>query len=602
MKAGCTTILATLLLVPSFARAQDVQVNASVSTDTIGIQEQLQYTISVSGKDSGEAETPRLSRFRGFQVVAGPSVSTQFQWINGRTSSIKSFIWVLLPEKEGEFTIDPVEVRIGSKTFKTQPILVRVTKGSGQPGVPRQRNMTPFQDEDLRPRSRTTGEEVFVSAELDRASAYPGQQITLSFHLYTQVGVTGIQLQENPPLTGFWVEDLEVPSNPTGMRKVVNGKEYIEYVIKKQALFPNTPGTLRIPTSTFVISAKSTGDFFGIFGQTETLYRKTKEVSLEVKPLPMQGRPAAYVNAVGSFNLTSNLDKSEAATGEAITLRVKLSGRGNLKMVPDITLPTLTDFTVYSSKRVDNVRPFEGNLIGGDKTWEYVIVPKAPGDQTIPSLSFSYYDPGNERYETVTAPTLALKVKRGAEGGDSISTLSGVNKQILTRQGSDINYIKMSAADLNSLPEPLYRSFWFFVMILLPPGINLGLFYFQRQKSKQEGNIVLWRSRRARRTALDRLKNAVKAGKSDPRRFYDQAASAISGYLADKFSLPEIAVTTDSLERALLENSASPAAVGEVLSCLQECDFGRFVSASPAKMSGLAAQIRKTIDALEQQQ
>jgi hypothetical protein len=582
------------------APGQDVQVSASVSTDTVGVQDQLQYTITVSGRDSGDAETPRVPRFHGFQVVAGPSVSTQFQWINGRTSSTKSFIWVLLPEKEGKFTIDPVEVRVGSQTFRTQPLSIVVTPGSAQPSQPRSRAFDSFNDEGIRPRAQITGEEVFVTAEVDRTSPYPGQQVTLSYHLYTQVGVTGVQLKESPTLTGFWVEELEVPPNPTGVRKTVNGREYLEFVIGKRALFPNTPGKLRIPESTFAVSAKSAGDFLGIFGQTETLYRKTRELTLDVKPLPISDRPVGFGNAVGSFNLTSSLDKSTAATGEAVTLRVKLSGRGNLKMLPDISLPVLPDFTVYSSKRVDNLRPVEGNLIGGDKTWEYVIVPKAPGDQVIPALSMSYFDPEREEYETVTAQSLSLKVTRGEDGGGTISGLSGFTKQNLTRQGSDINFIKLAAGDLDRRGDPIYRSPWLYLLALAPLAFNVGLLIYQRETARQSENVALVRSRKARRTALSRLRKAEKGNKGEARRFYDEAAVALSGYLADRFNLPEIALTGDSLERTLSEKSVPTETLNAIQACLQECDFGRFVSATPGKTGVLASRIRKVIDSLEQ--
>ncbi len=589
------------MLTGASARAQEVQVSASVSTDTIGAQDQLQFSVNVTGKDSGDAETPRLPGLQGFQVVAGPNVSTQFQWINGATSSTKSFIWILLPEKEGQFTIGPVEVRVGHKTFKTQPVSIRVTAGSSQPARPRPRPFDPFESEDIRPRARTAGEEVFVTAELDRSSAYPGQQVTLSYHLYTQVGVTGIQLQESPPLTGFWVENLEVPTNPTGSRKIVNGREYLEFVIRKQALFPNAPGQLKILPSTFAISARSTGDIFGLFGQSETLYRKTKEISLDVKALPSLGRPSDFGNAVGSFNLTSNVDKNEVATGEAMTLRIKLSGRGNLKTVPDIPLPTMPDFTVYSSKSTENVRPFERDLIGGDKTWEYVLVPKVPGQQTIPPLSMSYFDPEREKYETVSSSSLSIRVVPGAGGVNPLTTLSGLTKQNLTRQGTDINFIKLKASDLDTPSEPLYRTFWFYLLAILPAAFNAGAFLYQRERAKQSENAVLARSRRARRTALNRLRKAEKSGRTDPRLFYDEAATALNGYLADKFNLPEIAVTGDTLERTLTGKSVHETIVAEILSCVQECDFGRFVSASGSseKMGQISSRIRKTIETLE---
>ncbi len=592
----------SLLALSSIARAQDVQVRATASTDTIGLQEQFQLTITISGTDSGEAELPRV-RFPDFQVVSGPNVSTQFEWINGRSSSSKSVSYVLIPRKEGTFTIEPVAVTVRGKTVSTEPVRIRVVTGATgatgqQPSPPRSQPLDPFGLDRKPSGTRVASTDVFVAAEMDRSSAYPGQQVTLSYHLYTRVGVSGLQLQESPPLNGFWVEDLQVESNPPGNRKTVDGAEYLEYLVKKQALFPTTTGRIGLPPATFAISVKTPGDFFGFFSGNETVYRKSKEIFLEVKPLP-QDRPQGYGNAVGAFNLTSSLDKTNAATGEAVSLRIKLEGRGNLKMIPDIALPPLPEFTVFSAKRVENVRPFESDVIGGDKTWEYVIVPKAPGQQSIPAMSFSYFDPLKDKYETLTTPPLALNVVRGADS--AASALSGVVKQDLTRQGADINFIKLSAGDLRPRQKPLYESVWFFVIAGIPVASNIAVLLYQRERSKQSFAPALTRSRKARRLALARLKQALRAGRREPKLFYDQAAVAFSGYLADRFRLPEIAVTGDTLEKRLSEKFVPLETIHETISCLQECDFGRFVSASTSaeKLRALAGRMTKTIDLLE---
>ncbi len=585
------------------AKGQDVQITASAGSDVVGVQDNFQLTITVSGRDSGEAETPRLPRLNGFQVVAGPNVGTQFQWVNGVSSSSKSFTYILLPEKEGQFTIDPVEVTVRGKIYKTQPISILVTPGSSRPlAPPRRRSFDPFGDDDTRaPRYTPSGEEILVVAELDRSTAYPGQQVTLIYHLLTQVGITGLQLKESPPLTGFWVEDLQVDSSPAPVRRVFNGREYLDYVVKKLALFANAPGNLTVPPTTFAISVKVPGDFFGLFGQSETVYRKTREALLEVRPFPAQGRPESFSNAVGSFSLMSSLDKSEAATGDAVALRVTLAGRGNLKTIADLPMPAMQDFTIYSSKRAENVRPVEGDIIGGEKTWEYVIVPKAPGAQKIPSFGFSYFDPESGKYQTLSTSPLELKVVRGSRAGDALTTLSGISKQSVTRQGTDINFIKLSAGDLETRRAPVYQSVWFYVAAAIPLLFNIGAFLYQRERLQQNANVVLARSRKARRTALARLKRAARSGKTEARRFYDEAALALSGYLTDKFNLPEIAVTGDTLERTLTERSLHGETVKEIIACLQECDFARFVSASGStdKMRGLAGRIRNIIDSLE---
>jgi hypothetical protein len=596
------------LLSVSYVWGQDTQVSASVSADTIGVQDQFQFVVTVSGRDSGDAENPHFSQLPNFRIVSGPNISTQFQWINGRSSSSKRFIYVLIPEKEGQFTIDPIEVRVGNKIYKTQQLQVRVTSASSQP-LPRsqpQRRIGPFDPfdpfEDQRAQSRKSlGDAIFAKAELDRSSAYIGQQVTLLYKIYTQVRLTGIQIQESPPLSGFWVEDLEVEKNPRGEIESINGREYQAFTIKKQALFPTTAGKLKILSSVFAISAATAGDFFSIFGNDETLYRKTQELLLDVKELPAGGRPADFSNAVGSFKLDADIDKTEVATGDAVALRVRLKGQGNLKMIPDISIPSFPDFTVYSSKRQDTNRTFSQNQLGGEKTWEYVIVPKAPGRQTIPPISFSYFDPEQEKYEIIATPVLSLNVVRGKENEGLISGLSGSDKQDLIRQGTDVNFIKLSPGNLERKGPPFYSSLWFYLIAAVPLAFNAGIFLYQRQRSRVSEDAGLLRSQKAKRKALKRLKAAERAGKSDARCFYDQAATALSGYLADRFNLAEIELTGDTLERMLSEKLVPREMVEEIRTCLQECDFGRFVSASNSadKMSDLSKRIRDNIGALE---
>ena len=180
--------------------------------------------------------------------------------------------------------------------------------------------------------------------------------------------------------------------------------------------------------------------------------------------------------------------------------------------------------------------------------------------------------------------------------------MSGIGKQSLTRQGTDINFIKLSAGSISPQRPPAYGSLWYYALLAVPVAMNIGLLIYQRERRRQSSDVVLARSRKARRSALARLNGSVKAGRTDPRRFYDEAAAALSGYLGDKFNLPEIALASDNLDRTLSEKGVRTEIIKETLACLQECDFGRFVSASaaPDKMRDLVRRTRSIIDTLEE--
>jgi hypothetical protein len=270
-------------------------------------------------------------------------------------------------------------------------------------------------------------------------------------------------------------------------------------------------------------------------------------------------------------------------------------------MIPDISIPSFPDFTVYSSKRSDTHRTFAQNQMGGEKAWEYVIVPTAPGRQTIPPIPFSYFDPEQEKYETIATAVLNLDVIRGADSSDAISGLSGGDKQDLIRRGTDINFIKLSPGSLAEGGSPFYRSLWFYLVLAVPIAFNAGAILYQKQRSKRSEDAEFLISRGAKRKAFKRLKAAEKTGKSDARHFYDQAAAALSGYLAERFNLAEIELTGDKLERMLSEKAVSRETVEKIRACLQECDFGRFVNASNSgeKMHELNGRIRENIELLE---
>jgi hypothetical protein len=591
------------------AWAQETKVTASVGSDSVGLQDQFQFSITVSGKDSSDADPPRLQSVKGFTILSGPNVSTQFQWINGRTSNSRTFTYILLPELEGEFTIGPVEVRVGGKVFRTQQVRIRVTATSPRSSPVPKRSTRPFDpfdpfgafgDEDDLRGSQPSADAIFVKAEPDRDTAYVGEQVTLVYRVYTQVGINGFQLEESPPLTGFWVEDLDVEKNPKGTRKIVNGREYLVFTLRKQALFPTATGKLKISPSLFAFSTETGGNLFRAFGPTETVYRRTQALTVDAKPLPSQGKPVGFGNAVGKFKLSASVDKNHVAAGEAVALQIKLEGQGNFKMIPDISLPEIQDLTIYSSNHTDAIHPSPSGRIEGSKLWEYAIVPKAPGRQTIPEISFSFFDPEQEKFETVSTPAITLEVSRGVDDGES-SDLSGIGKQDLVRRGTDINFIKMSAGSLDQSGSPLHRSRWIWILAVIPLSVNVVIIIRQRRRYKINKNGDVVRSRRAKRNALRHLRSAEKEGNVDARRFYDQASAALSAYLSDRFNLTEIELTADTLERAFAPKAIQREVLEETRACLQECDFGRFISASASleKRNGLSNRIRKNIDALE---
>ena len=564
--------------------AQEVSVTAELSPNPVDVDEQVSLTITVVG---GGAERPQIQKINGLKLVGGPSVSNQFQWINGQSSSSQSFTYVLLPESEGTVKVPAIAVRAGGKTYQTAEITLKVVKeATGQSQAPRRRS--PFSvfddmglDEDSPLRDRTPRRaEVLTVGEVDKRSAFVGEQVTLTYKILTQLPITQIEVKEIPSLNGFWVEEIEVPKNPTAANRVINGKQYAEYVIKKQALFPTREGVLQIPSATFgLVVRTSSGGFFSL-GAQESVFRKTEPIPVKVAALPEAGKPAAFNGAVGNFKLESAIDKSTAETGDALNLKITLSGTGNLKTITEFPLPDLPGFKIYSSKSNDQVT-VRNDVLQGSKSWEYVIIPQAPGKERIPELKFFYFSPTAKQYREGSAPGLEVAVVKG-KGGAVGEVMQSTLQQGIVKRGSDINYIKLASGPLKDRSRRLYQSAWVWVGLLVPLLFNAGMLLYTSHQARVRQDVTSFRSRRAARVAEKRLAEAQACLKNQQYgQFHSILESSIGGYLSDKFNLPQIEITTQQIKRFMEERNLNSHLAEEVAALLEECNFARYAPVQP---------------------
>ncbi|MCI0624659.1 MAG: BatD family protein [Acidobacteria bacterium] len=606
--AACVLLVCLLALsfLPLLVLAQEASVTAELSPNPVGVDEQVSLVITVSG--SGSAQPPQIPKISGLKLVGGPSVSNQFQWINGQSSSSQSFTYVLLPETEGTVKVPPIAVRVAGKTYQTNEITLRVVKeATGQGQAPRRRSpFSVFDDmgleEDSPLRDRTPRRaEVLTVAEVDKRSAFAGEQVTLTYKILTQLPIIQVEVKEIPSLNGFWVEEIEVPKNPTAANRVLNGKQYAEYVIKKQALFPTTSGTLQIPSATFALVVRtSSGGFFSL-GTQESVFRKTEPIAVKVMPLPEAGRPPGFSGAVGNFKLESVIDRATAETGQALNLKVTLSGTGNLKTITEFPLPELLGFKIYSSKSNDQVA-VRNDVLQGNKSWEYVIIPQAPGKERIPDLKFHYFSPASKQYREAGAPGLDVAVLKGKGGSVGEEAQTVILQQGIVKRGSDINYIKMSSRPLKDRSKRLYQSAWVWVGLLAPLLFNAGMLLYTSHQARLRQDVTGFRSRRAGRVAEKRLAEAQACLKGRQyNQFHSILESSICGYLSDKFNLPQIEITTQQIKRFMEERRLNSHLAEEVTALLEECNFARYAPVQPdgANLEALYAKAKRAIVRIE---
>ena len=409
MKAQ-TGILALLVLggAPAGHAAEGV-LRSDVDARKIGLQDQVQLTVTVEGGGSLPEEVPPPA-FTNLKLVGGPAVSTQMSFVNGRVSQSRSWTYVLQPLAVGRAEVGPVRAKLGAGEEMAPAIPIEVVAGSVKPQAQARRPTDPFGEDPFesffgRRQTRRVEPRLLVEASPSRQSLYVGEPLRLTYYLYTQATVSDLQFTEAPQYAGFWVEDLERPERPAGEAATVEGVSYRRFPILVKLLFPTRAGRLTIPAATLKIALPRQG----FFDNGAVVQRSTRPITVEAKPIPDQ---PGFSGAVGRFRATAAVDHPTLALGEAATLRFRVEGSGNLKWIDRAPQVSVPGAKVYPPQTKSDLKT-EPSGISGSRTWEFVVVPQTTGTVEIPSLAFTYFDPSTERVSRTETAPLPLRVEAG---------------------------------------------------------------------------------------------------------------------------------------------------------------------------------------------
>jgi BatD DUF11 like domain len=401
-------LASALALVPALASAFTVR--SEVDARRVGVQDQVQLTITVEGSDA--PDDIALPPLANLDAVGGPFQSTQMTIVNGRMSQSRSHTYVLQPRAVGKAEVGVV--RVGDQVASA--IAIEVVAGTARPPAqarPDPFGMDPFGDpfEDFfgrrGRRGRAVAPRLLVQATPSRTRLHVAEPLVLTYFLDTQTSVADLQFKEAPQFAGFWVEDLERPkTSASGEAVTVDGEVYRRFPILRKLLFPTKAGTLTLPAATFRVGLARQG-FFDTGGVVE---RTTKPVTVTVEPLP---DAPGFSGAVGRFRTSASLDRDAVPLGEAAMLRFRVEGTGNLKWIDPPPEIVAEGARVFPPQAKSDLRTTaEG--ITGSRTWEFVVVPETGGAVEVPPLSFSWFDPSAGRIVSAETTPLTLRVEGGA--------------------------------------------------------------------------------------------------------------------------------------------------------------------------------------------
>ena len=456
--------------------AQELTVRAPGRVE-VGSRFEVRYEVNDRASDF------RGPSFKGLSVLSGPMVSHQqgMTIINGQMSRNVStgFTYIILADAEGTFNIGSASCNVDGKRVTCQGFSIRVEKGSTQ--VPqqnaygggqqrRQSAAQPAQSGSIDSKS------LFARASISKNNPYQGEQVILTYKIYTQVSLSQYQIDKLPGNKGFWSEDITRDGAVRQYEETVDGRRYMVAEIRRGALFAQESGKLTIePLDLDVLALvqrqrQRTGSIWDLFDdpffnptQAVEKHLRTNNINVHVKPLPEA--PNGFNGAVGSFNVKAETDTREVRANEAITYRLTVSGAGNLMLIdaPAIEFPKV--FEVYDPQINDHINR-SSNGISGSRTFEWVLIPRNQGDYTLPAFSFVFFDPNTGRYVTKRVEAIPVHINKGdpksmSSCSTAISTTSRPAPAALSPSASATASPGGSGhCCCSSLPAPLPPSSW----------------------------------------------------------------------------------------------------------------------------------------------
>lgn len=561
--------------------AQDVSfvINAPAST-VKGAQIQLQYILKGGG--GNDIQIP--NDIKGFDVLFGPSVSQVYSSsnINGKVTSESNttFTYVLMANSEGTYTLPAATVKVNGRNYKSGTTQIKVLPPDKN-AQPQQPGRQPQVITQTSTGGNVNADDAFVRAIFSKTKVKEQEAVVVTFRFYTVLNIRNVGKIQFPEFEGFMTEDFEMQTNQQLTAEHYKGRNYMAVDVKKTLLFPQRSGKITIPAGTMeivfeVASGRKVQTFFGpqdVMTEAKKVLR-TSPVTIDISPLPTQDKPANFSGAVGSFSFKPTISAQKVKANDAITIKLDITGTGNLKLIknPEIKFPK--DFETYDAQ-VKNDYKISENGLSGTKSIEYMFIPRYPGKFTIPPIEFSYFDIKSNTYKTVSSPAYELDVEKDPNAGKNASTSYSNQKDIEVDQ--DIRYIKTGDYSFKNPNNFFVGSLGYTLCYLIPLILFITFSIIYRKQIKANADIALMRTKKANKVATKRLKLAkqyLQAQKKD--NFYEEILRAVWGYLSDKLTIPVAELNRENIEAELIKYGVDENLINTFINILDTGEFARY--------------------------
>lgn len=580
------SIFLLLFLTGLMVKAQNVEFKAEApEVVELGEQFRLSYSLNQKGTDL------KIPTLEGFDLLMGPRVSqsSNFSSINGKVSQSVSYTYTYVVEgvKEGTFQIPSATVTVAGKSYRSNALTIQVVKGSGQTG-----GTQGHSNRAARPEAgaKVDEENLFVKVDVSRKSLYMGESLTATIKVYTRVDLINFGQSRFPSFSGFLAEEVPTPQRVELVRENYDGKVYNVGIIRKLLLFPQHTGDITIEPFELecVVRQQLAGsrsffdDFFGNYRDVR-VKRVSRPVTVHVKELPLEGRPAGFSGTVGHITMRTSVSTDSLTANEAITYKVVFQGTGNLKLIeaPDMHFPA--DFENYEPKVTKDIKTGPQGM-SGTVTYEYLLIPRYAGEYTIPAVQYSYYDTQGNSYKTLRGKEYRIYVKKGAgnvQADPNMTAVQSFKKEDVRQLGQDIRYIKTGPLNLYVKGAGFYGTAAYWLAFLIPLGALVVGSLINRRRIKANADLVRVKNKAANKMARKRMKVAAGAMKNrNPEAFYEEVLKALWGYVSYKLNIDKAELNRDNISEILQRKSVGEDMIREFMRVLDTCEFARYAPGS----------------------
>lgn len=575
-------ILIALIAYNTQAFADKVLFEAS-APDVVVVGDQFRLTYTVTTQKVKDFRVPSI---KGFDVLMGPSRSQQSstQIVNGSITSTSSitFTYILMANATGEYTIPGASIIADGNQMLSNSVKIKVLPQE-QGGNEDQSSGSSSARSSSSSGMGVSNQDLFITATASKTNVYEQEAFVLTYKIYTRESDLQLNNAKLPDFKGFHSQEIEMTTNPRWTQEHYKGRNYSTTVYRQFVLFPQQSGNLFIDPAQFQMTvgkAVQSADPFDAFfngGSNVVQVKKsisTPKIAINVSPLPA-GKPADFTGGVGEFNVSSSINSKDLKTNDAITIKLVISGTGNLKLIsnPEIKFPN--DFEVYDPK-VDNQVRLTREGLTGSKIIEYLAIPRHAGTFKIPSVSFSYFDIRSKSYKTLKTEDYVINVEKGAGNADQVIA-NFTNKEDLKVLGEDIRYIKLNEVTLQPKGSFFYGSMNYWLLYILPALAFIIFFIIYRKQAAENANVAKMRTKKANKVATKRMKLAGKLLSENKKdAFYDEVLKTLWGYISDKLNIPISRLSKDNIEEKLINHGVNEELIKEFLNALNDCEFARF--------------------------